>query len=373
MIELKGGLILGKNAPKEEISFSYEKGQINRIPFEEKYKFAFLSLKDQALDKGEFFIDETKIYPNEDNEKTIFFLAVNSVIKLGLCFLVNKAEKKEKVKFVQDELITLRDHPMNTDNDKNLKIAAIFAKICALLPSYVLINLNDEANFGNAELDRQLELNKGALNLIVLDLKPVQKEEAKPIVEDDNYEMVDISIGAAPVQPVQKQKKQKVSSAKKGDNFFKRAWLALKENIMVFLAFVIPMIGVVAFILLSPLYAATSNKVLIIPFVITIVICFVLYMLMSYKCTDFGSLKDKDANRERILFFTVNSVISLIGYGLGFLIYFLFKKFDTDLANSGNNVLGIVLSIVFYLILISSTIYINPLLSPLINKIKKKK
>ena len=60
MIELKDGLILGKSAPKEVVSFNYEKGEIHYIDYSSFYIYKFLKLKDQSLDKGEFFIDGVK-------------------------------------------------------------------------------------------------------------------------------------------------------------------------------------------------------------------------------------------------------------------------------------------------------------------------
>ena len=157
MIELKGGLILGKGTPKQETSFLYEKGVINYIDYSSFYIYKFLKLKDQTLDKGEFFIDGVKIYPNENEDKTLFFLAVNSLIKIDLCFVVDKNKKKEKVQFVQEQLLELKGFPLTTENDKNLKIAAIFEKIALISPSYVLVNLNDESNGGSIELSNQLE------------------------------------------------------------------------------------------------------------------------------------------------------------------------------------------------------------------------
>lgn len=377
MIELKSAIILSKKAPKEEVSFSFDKGQINVIPFEELYKFEFVKLKDQSLDKGEFFIDETKIYPNEESEMTLFFLTVNSLIKFDLCFVVNKKDKKEKVKKVQDDLIALRDMPMTSDIEKNLKIAAIFDEIAKNSPSYVLVNSNEEANQNNPELQRQLELHKDDFVIITLAKKPEEEKEA--IKEEPEIEMVDLSIGETSTQPTVKEKKKKgpkesaFNFDKKENNFFKSLGKTIKNNLMVFLSFLIPMLGVVAFILLSPLYAQSDNKMLIIPFIITIVICFFLYMLMTYKCTDFGSFKDKQANNERILFFVINTFVSLVGYGLGFLIYFLFKKFDTNISSSGSNPIGIAVSIVAALIMVSANLWIYPLFSTLINKIKKKK
>ena len=377
MIELKSAIILSKKAPKEEVSFSFDKGQINVIPFEELYKFEFVKLKDQSLDKGEFFIDETKIYPNEESEMTLFFLTVNSLIKFDLCFVVNKKDKKEKVKKVQDDLIALRDMPMTSDIEKNLKIAAIFDEIAKNSPSYVLVNTNEEVNQNNPELQRQLELHKDDFVIITLAKKPEEEKEATK--EEPEIEMIDLSIGEATTQSTVKEKKKKGSKEsafnfdKKENNFFKSLGKTIKNNLMVFLSFLIPMLGVVAFILLSPLYAQSDNKMLIIPFIITIVICFFLYMLMTYKCTDFGSFKDKQANNERILFFVINTFVSLVGYGLGFLIYFLFKKFDTNISSSGSNPIGIAVSIVAALIMVSANLWIYPLFSTLINKIKKKK
>ena len=292
MIELKSAIILSKNAPKEEISFAYDKGIINQIDYSEKYKFAFLKLKDQALDKGEFFIDEVKIYPNEENEKTLFFLVVNSLIKFDLCFVVDKNQKKEKVKSVQDELIALREMPTSTESDKNLKIAAIFDKISLVSPSYLLLDYNDELNQNNPELVRQLDLKKDEFVIITLNKKPEDAKQEESKEKEEEYEIMNLSIGDSPASQPQKTKKKKerfIDYSKKEGNFFKSLWKTLKNNIMVFLSFVIPTIGVIAFVLLAPLYSQSDNKVLIIPFIITIVICFILYMLMTYKCTDFGS------------------------------------------------------------------------------------
>ncbi len=376
MIELKSAIILSKNAPKEEISFAYDKGIINQVDYSEKYKFAFLKLKDQALDKGEFFIDDVKIYPNEENEKTLFFLAVNSLIKFDLCFVVEKSQKKEKVKSVQDELVTLRDMPTSTESDKNLKIAAIFDKISQISPSYLLLDYNDELNQNNPELTRQLDLKKDAFVIITLNKKPEEVKQEPETQKEEEIEVMDLNIGDAPTSQPQNSKKKKdrfINYSKKDGNFFKTLWKTLKSNIMVFLSFVIPTIGVIAFVLLAPLYSKSENNILIIPFIITIVICFVLYMLMTYKCTDFGSYKDKEANQERLYFFIINFLVTGLGYGLGFVIYILFKKFDTDISGMGGNVLGIILSIVFVLVLMTACLYIYPALSKLFNRIKKKK
>ena len=378
MIELKDGLILGKGAPKQEISFQYEKGVINYIDYSSFYIYKFLKLKDQFLDKGEFFIDGVKIYPNENEDKTLFFLAVNSLIKIDLCFVVDKNEKKEKVQFVQEQLLELKSFPLTTENDKNLKIAAIFEKIALISPSYVLVNLNDETNGGNIELSNQLEKYKDNFTIVVLNQKPKAVKEEKPVIEEPEVEMIDLEIGEE--RPMLYEREYSSSDDeplvvynKKQGGFFKDLGETLKTNIMVFLAFIIPTIGVVAFSLLSPLYAKTSNSILLVPFIITIFVCFGLYMLMTYKCANFGSYKSKAENRKRIIFFIINIVITAAGYGLGFLIYFLFKKFDTDINQMSGNNIGIILSIVLSVILLTANLWAYPMIHALINKIKRKK
>lgn len=378
MIELKDGLILGKGAPKQEISFQYEKGVINYIDYSSFYIYKFLKLKDQSLDKGEFFIDGVKIYPNENEDKTLFFLAVNSLIKIDLCFVVDKNEKKEKVQFVQEQLLELKSFPLTTENDKNLKIATIFEKIALVSPSYVLVNLNDESNGGNIELSNQLEKYKDNFTIVVLNQKPKAVKEEKPVIEETEVEMIDLEIGEE--RPILYERDYSsgndeplVVYNKKQGGFFKDLGETLKTNIMVFLAFIIPTIGVVAFSLLSPLYAKTNNSILLVPFIITIFVCFGLYMLMTYKCANFGSYKSKAENRKRILFFIINIVITAAGYGLGFLIYFLFKKFDTDINQMSGNNIGIILSIVLSLILLTANLWVYPVIHTLVNKIKRKR
>ena len=368
MVNIKEAIILNKAAPKEEVSFSFDKGQVNRIPYKERYKFDFLGLANQSLDKGQFTIGETVIFPDEDNEKSIFFLAVNSLVKVGLYFLVEKANKKSTVKYVQDELVKLRELPTETNEDKNAKIAAIFTKIKEISPEYVLVNLNEKENKNNAFLDAQIEGISCDINVIVLEVKPEQPQLQQVIEEEQDINLI---IGEAHEEikeaPVEEANDFIVFETKK-KNLFQNIWTSFKKNAMVFFSFLIPSIGVTTFLLLSPLYANTNNKVLIIPFVITIVICFALYILMTYKCTSFSMLKKgKEKNTKRAIFYTINSIITLLGIGVGVVIYLLFKNYDSDLKGQTNNTFGIICCIIISLLMLTSCLYITPLF----NKIKK--
>ncbi len=376
MIELRDGLILGKSAPKTEVSFIYEKGQINYIDYSNFYIYKFLKLKDQALEKGEFYTDDIKIFPNEDDENALFFISINSLIKVDLCFLVKKEDKKEKVKLIQEQLLELKDFPLVTENDKNLKIAAIFEKIASFLPVYLLVNLNDDANSSNLELMSQLDKYKENITIVVLNQKPKEEKEVQPVIEEAEVEMIDLSIGESKPLLYEREYSNEEDSYvvydAKGKGFLKSLRETLKTNIMVYLAFIIPVVGVVAFLLLSPLYAKTNNNILLIPFIITIVVCFFLHMLMTYKCANFGSYKSKEENTKRIVFFIINALVTIAGYGLGFLIYFLFKKFDADIKSMTDNTTGVILSIIFAVILLTANLYVYPAVHPIINKIKRK-
>ena len=375
MVELRDGLILSKSAPKEPISFSFEKGSINKVPYEQKYIFSFLKLKDQALDKGEFLIDEYKVYPEEDNsEKSLFVLAVNSVVKFIMCFLVAKLEKKQKVQFVQAELIKLRDMPTTSDFEKNAKIAAIFDKIIELSPSYVLVDLNEEDNRFNSELDRQINRIAEDINTIVLEEKPINSVDENKVEYD---EIIDLSIGQNTTSQYIKVQKQGedfiIFDEKNGKkNFAKQLINTFKNNLMVFMSFLIPTLGIIAFSLLTPLYLKTENKFLAIPFIITIVICMFLYLLMTYKCTEFTL--DYKNNKDKIIsYFIINTIVAIIGGGLGVVIYVLFKNFDNDLkALEGGNTVGVVLAIIFAIVLLTANLYLRLLLNPVVDKIASK-
>ena len=288
MVELLSGIILSKNAPKEEISFSYEKGTLNYISYEERYKFNFLMLKNESLDKGTFKINDVQIYPEESNESSLFFLSVNSLIRIHLCFLVNKDEKKAKVKSTQDELITLRDLPVETEEEKTNKIIAILNKVEELAPAYALFDLNDSTNDYGMLIINELEKHAANINIIILEKKP--DDEANSI--ETSKSNVSLTIGDGVFEET-KVKKEKTHS----DGFFKEFKYIFKEDLSAFGALVVPTISVLLFALLSPLYAQT-NKVLLVPFIIAMVIGFVLFEIMIYRFADFK-------NKEQMISFTL--------------------------------------------------------------------
>ena len=218
--------------------------------------------------------------------------------------------------------------------------------------------------------------------IIGLEVKPVATihDEEEKASDDDNYEdlyMTQLVIGQETEQTnfmPEKQSSDFLVYARSKKGFGMELWLTFKKNLMVFFSFLIPSVGVIAFLLLSPLYAKTSNKALIIPFVITIVICFSLYMLMTYKCTSYIRLKDKkEKTRRMLLFLTINTIVTTLGAGLGVVIFVLFKNFDTDLKAVNGNTLGIVLAVVFFIILVTACLYLTLVIDRIKSLFKKKK
>ena len=362
MIELLDGIILAKNAPKEAVSFSLEKGTLNYIPYSEQYKFNFLMLKNQSLDKGVFKINDIQIYPDENSETSLFFLSVNSLIRIHLCFLCPNSEKKARVKEVQDQLILLRDLPVETDEDKTNKIIAIINRVDELSPAYALFDLNDSVNNYAGFVESELAKHAANINIIILEKKTESVDSAIEVDRGD----ISLSIGDEPVLGKEtKPKKQKIFKEPNGP-FLKEFVHIFKEDKSAFAALIVPSISVLVFSMLSPLYAQT-NKILLVPFIIAIIIGFVLYMIMVYRFAEFE-------NRNQMISFTLCNLGSvLIGYGASLGIYFLFLNFDQDIkALQSKNAVGIIVSIILALLLVTSPIYV-PFISRLIKKLFKKK
>ena len=372
MIELIDAVILSKNAPKDPCSFSYEKGLINYIDYSELYKFNFLMLKNQSLDTGTFKIDEKVFFPQEENDFSLFFITVNSLVKFHLCFVDETKNKKAHVKAIQEELVKMRDLPTETDEQKDNKIIAIFECVASLKPSYLLIDFNDETNSKEDFLKSLLEKYQQDFLIIALNKKPV---EEKPIIEsqeiiEDNAPL-EITIGAEHKvkEPKKVKTKPMVFKQKQGEPFGKVFGQMFKENYMVFLSFLAPALGVLAFSLLSPLYAQT-NKVLLIPFIITICICFVLYMIMTYKCAVF------DNKKQLVAYTIINTLSIMIAFGLSILFYVLFLNFDKEIKeiNEANkNVTGFVIAICLAVVLITACLYVPPIVKGILKLFKKKK
>jgi len=131
------------------INYSADKG-INNIQFSNKAIFDVLSLHFSDIDKGEFLIDDTIIVPFENQKKFIYVLTVRSQnIYIKVCYLLDKQDRKEKTKNINNSFFNLKSLPLETSDDKNNKVLAIAKNIIDSSASYVLIDSNDEINSTN--------------------------------------------------------------------------------------------------------------------------------------------------------------------------------------------------------------------------------
>lgn len=371
MITIKDVVLLNKNAPDTAISFSFDKGKATTILYSEKYKFDFLCLKDQSLDEGTFSINNVRVFPEENNGYSIFFIAINSLVKVGLCFLLKTDEKQDKVKDIVNELSSLREMPSQSEIEQKGKISAIFCKIRDLMPAYMVIDLNEKVNISNHFLMSEINGVSSAIPTVLLEVKAVP-ENVIEIGEINDVQ--DLTINSADTTSNQQSSNDEsfLIFAPFKKNIFVNMFETLKKNAMVFFSFLIPTIGVIAFLLLSPLYLKTNNKLLIIPFIITISICFVLYMLMTYRCTLFTlDKKETDLKQKRIIFYVINTIVTLIGIGLGIVIYILFKNYDSELKQLPFNKSGLILAVIFSVIMITACLYLAPVFQLIKNLVLK--
>ncbi|MCQ3035438.1 MAG: hypothetical protein MJ248_04430, partial [Bacilli bacterium] len=138
----------------------------------------FLLLRNQALDKGSFVVNGKTIVPLENPDNSLFLLAVNSQnISMSACFELTKDRKKEDIKNIQQELIALRDLPLNTNNDKLAKLDKIFTILEQHQAAYVLINKGNDINKSNLNLIELVLVDHSSdLTIITLDSKDSVKQ-----------------------------------------------------------------------------------------------------------------------------------------------------------------------------------------------------
>ena len=366
MVEVIDAVIKTKTTTKGPFSFSYEKGQVNYIDYSEIYKFNILLLKNQNLASGTLKIDDESFL--DDNEKrSLFIITVNCLATFHLAFIERNEKKFARVKAIQEALIKTRDLPMNTDEEKKDKVTKILECATSLKPSYILFDFNNELVVPENFIKELLEQYQNQFIIVALNKKTYDS-----ISEEDEISKksdLDLSIGERNEQMESKPTRSSPMFYKQNskDPFGKVFGKMFKDNVMVFLSFIAPALGVLAFSLLSPLYAQT-NKVLLIPFIITICICFVLFMIMTYKCAIFEN------KQQLIAYGLINFGSITTAFGLSILFYYLFLNFDNEIkALNSKNLLGFVTASIFFVILVTAFLYIPPFVNWVLNLFKKKK
>ena len=363
MIEVIDAVIKTKTLSKGSCSFSYEKGQVNYIDYSEVYKFNILLLKNHSMDSGTIKIDDVTI----DDEQSLLIVTINSLVKIHIAFTQQEKTKNEQIKKIQSELLKVNELPQTKEEEKLKKIEAILDCVESLNAAYLLLDLNDPLFVSEDFVKEQLEKRQNNLIIVVLNKNPYEPiDENAPIIQK---KALDLSIGEASENKENKKPRNPINgfTQKSKEPFGKVFVRMFKENAMVFFSFIAPALGVMAFGLLSPLYAQT-NKVLLIPFIITICVCFVLYMIMTYKVAIFD-------NRKELIAYAIINLVSLgVAFGLSVLFYYLFLNFDNEIkALNSRNLTGFTIAGLLTIVLMTAFIYVPLIMAGILKLFKKKK
>lgn len=373
MVEYKELIILSRHAPNKGVSESFGNG-LNLISLEKEYEFNFLKLKNQSSDGGSFIVNGITFFPEEDKEHSLLYLAINSkVFCLALTLVAESKDKKTTIEALQNELVTLRDMPLNNDEEKMAKINAILDTIKKYPLGYVLVDQNEDVNYDNNKLITDaLEAHREDTTFILLE---------KEVDEDDEKEKkVEEKIKTPKV------KKERVHHSNVildifseiGDFvtslFTKPTWFyvgrVISDNVLLFFLTLLEAAFVVFLAHLAPYYFVIDSAVWGVLLIIVLVICFVIFVLYLSASLSFLE-KDRPDNRTRIaLTITFTELFTLLGIGLAYGIFFAFaynnvivkmEKYTFDL---------MVLAIVFSCILGVLPFFSYPI-HLLVKKIKK--
>ena len=358
MIKINNASLLYKKKEIKDINESFSTGA-TYLPYEKKYLYSLLTLKDVSLSSGNIIIDDIDISNISDNSpSSLFCLGINSkVIDLSTCFIIPNENKKGIIEAVQSSLYSLKDLPLNKLEEKRNKIRYIFNILVSYKVSYLLIDMNDNINKENEILIEEIKneyLDK--LTFIILSKKEEKEEEI------DNFAAIEI-------KQEKEIKKDKVTSKQ-----YLKAYKALykyNKSFYLFSLFVFSLTSAFAFALIPVIYQKITSIIICVS--LGVIIPLIISCLTIYRIFDFMDKKDKP-NMDifikvgQVSIFIYMLVSILLGVGLMSLIsYFkiLFPLKEYQLWYLFP--LGITT-----LIMILTIIFIKPL-RKIVNKLKKKR
>lgn len=136
------------NGKKDNLlNVEYDFG-IHKFDYEGKNIFNFLTLKNQYLSHGSFLIDDLIIIGEEAKTSKLLAFKINSqVINLICVFHLTDEFKSHLFQSFKNALLSLKDLPLNSIEDKQNKIKSIFEQVNNFKPLYITIDFNDQTNF----------------------------------------------------------------------------------------------------------------------------------------------------------------------------------------------------------------------------------
>lgn len=313
MITLNKAVLSTRKAPKEGVTLTFDNG-LHKIEQKQKYLFEFLTLKNQYIESGEFKINDIDFAQNEDNEikSGIFYLAINSqVFCLSICVTATAEEKVKTLKAIQDELITLRNMPLENDEQIKDKIKKIMDIVLKYPLGYILF---DQTN----------EINEKHLNIIEKVLKPLHKKACFVYLERNlNEEEINTAFDVS-VDGDKKEKETDKSSS--GFSAIKKECLALlKKDASLYAFIALETLFIVFLAQLSQYYFSTDNAVWGVVVIIVMIAFIVVEVLFVNYAVEFID-KCKSFIKQKLIFVTALMLLAcVIGIGAAYGIFFAFQ------------------------------------------------
>lgn len=384
MIELKNIKISTKN---DDTSFdeSFNNG-IHYLDYEKEKLFRFLLLKDQFVEDGTFLINEWQFFPRDIlNKQTLTALKINSaVIDVVITFISSKKEQKKTLEDLQNGLFTLKDLPLESDEEKEFKIRRIFEIIKNFNIGYVMLDLNDDVNIVHRKLIEKIiaEFQQN-LTIIILNRAPLLAlapvDDINVTVESSGSESsscgVDNQLNESD-SSVQTEIKDEVIKHNKKKFKDYLAVKILKDFTSSYILIALECLFSIFALLLCPYFFNNDNIAWGIVLIIISVFGIFANLLFSFSNEKFllkRYFNEPKANYINVIFLTL---FNLIGAGLAYLLVFIFKTFNMVIESE-----KYISSFYIPSIIVASLIIIFAILSPYIyrfviffqNKFKKLK
>ena len=352
MIKIVDVLFENKREGELPLSFSLEKGNSLILPYEQKDLFTLLSGNFIAIESGEVRVDDKVVFPTEVGDDSFFTIDVCSLLYVSSLFFDENEKPKAMTKQIVAKLNELKTLKTDTKEEKEAKIAKIFEVLLSFKPIYLLVDKNQLPEELTPFVEALVDKKKDEVPFVIL-----ERTIAEGGVEEEKKD------DSAVIQFEDKKK----------ENLFLSFLLILKSNLIAFLTPIIPVVGIASFSLLIPLYSTLDNKFLYIFFLVSIIIYVLLFFFMIYVCSDFKDKKYKQSKKQNVMFFLLNLLSILLGYGIGVGVYFIVKNFDKTIKELPFNNIGLLIAGLLFFVLATANLYVYKVLNPLVAKIIKKK
>lgn len=323
------------------------KEPITNITFDEGSKFIdnevlfnLLKLKKEPR-HGFIYVDGIKVSYDGLGDKGFFVLDINSkIFSLTAVFMKEENFDDAKTKILE-ELNSLKDLPLDDENQKCRKINLILSILTKYYCSYCLIDLNNLINNENKK--------------IILQCLGLFDQKNLFIILNEKRETID------KIKNNEKPKDDKNKLEKKNDikdffefikiNILQFVFLAVESAICVFLSF------------LCQYYFQTDEVGL----GITTLICFIfLFLFILYFSCSIFSLSKKSILKVGKIFkkshFYISSILFLIiGIACSFAVFFILKNYNILVKKEDYNYLMIIVPSSISILLLAIPFLTNPL------------